>query len=85
MVAVSAGAAMVLIDFCFGHGSYRSIGFSPSLSRLEVLSLPRVRYFEYAELYDLALHIAMLAVAFGGALMFAALARRLVSPTQASS
>ncbi len=79
LAIAAAGAAMVLIDFWFGHGSYRLLGFSPGLSRLEELGLPRVRIFEYPELYDLALHLAMLAVAIASALVFAALARRAVS------
>lgn len=78
MAAVVVGIAMVLVDFWFGRGSYMSIGFSPTMSRLEQLALPRVRYFPNDELYDLVLHLAMLALAFAGALMFAALARRAI-------
>jgi hypothetical protein len=80
MAAVLVGTAMVLVDFWFGRGSYLSIGFSPTMSRLEQMALPRVRYFPYDERYDLVLHLAMLALAFGGALIFAALARRAIGP-----
>src|SRR2546426_9789796 len=72
MAAVCIGSAMVLIDFWFGHGTYRLVGFSPGLSRSEQLALPKVRYFLYDELYDLTLHLAMLAVALAGALIFMA-------------
>lgn len=82
LAVVTIGAAMVLLDFWFGHGNYRLVGFSPALSRVEQFALPRVRYFQYGELYDLALHLAMLAVALAGALIFAALARRTISPGQ---
>jgi hypothetical protein len=79
MATVCIGAAMVLIDFWFGRGAYRLLGFSPGLSRAEQLGLPKVRYFLYDELYDLALHLAMLGVALAGALIFAAVARRVTS------
>jgi hypothetical protein len=79
MAAVCIGTAMVLIDFWFGHGTYRLVGFSPGLSRSEQLALPKVRYFLYDELYDLTLHLAMLAVALAGALIFMAVARRVTS------
>lgn len=84
LTVTAIGAATVLIDFWFGRSSYRLIGFSSGLSRAEQLALPRVRIFEYAELYDLALHVAMLAVAFASALVFAALARRVISPGRLS-
>ncbi len=77
--AAAIGAAMVLIDFWFGQASYRLIGFSAALSREEQLALPRVRVFQYGELYDLTLHMAMLGVAVAAALLFAALARRVTS------
>jgi hypothetical protein len=54
---------------------------SPGLSRSEQLALPKVRYFLYGELYDLTLHLAMLAVALAGALIFMAVARRFLQPT----
>jgi hypothetical protein len=82
LAAVGIGAAMVLIDFWFGHGHYRMVGFSPGLSRADQLALPRVRYFQYEELYDLALHLAMLAIALAAALIFASLARRVISPSR---
>lgn len=85
--AVAIGTAMVLIDFWFGHGHYWSVGFSPTMSRDEAAALPRVRYFYFDDLrsdglYDLALHLAMLAVAFAAALIFAAVARRITSPSR---
>ncbi len=79
LATASIATAMVLIDFWFGHGHYRLVGFSPALSRSEQLALPRVRVFEYTELYDLTLHLAMLGVALAGALLFAALARRVMA------
>ena len=80
MAAVCIGTAMVLIDFWFGQGRYRLIGFSLGLSRAEELALPKVRYFLYEDLYDLTLHLAMLAVALAGALIFMAVARRVTRP-----
>jgi hypothetical protein len=84
LAAVSIGAALVLIDFWFGRGSYWSVGFSPTMSQAEARALPLVRYFKYEELYDLALHVAMLALAFAAALIFAAMARRLTSSSRAT-
>lgn len=65
VAAVAIAAVMVLIDFEYGHMTwFRLVGSS------------WVRFFPFDELYDLALHFAMLAVALAGALVFAAVARK---------
>ena len=83
VAAVAIAAVMVLMDFWQGHVIwYRLVGFpkegyvvlawyqtSPDGSSW-------VRFFPFDELYDLALHLAMLAVALAGALIFAAVERR---------
>jgi len=88
LAAVAIAAMMVLIDFWYGHTSwwYSSSG-GPVVGGLTVpwshpQSLmgdqsvsPWVRFLPYQELYDLALHLAMLAGALAGALIFAAVAR----------
>ena len=74
VLAIGIGTAMVLIDFWWGPATYHLIGSSPALSGAEQLRW--VRYFRYDELYDLTLHLAMLALALAGALIFAAVARR---------
>jgi hypothetical protein len=89
VAAVGAAAVLVLIDFWEGHMVwYRLVGFPSGdgtvfgmgggitlfWSRNEGTS--NVRFFPFDELYDLALHFAMLAVALAGALIFAAVARK---------
>lgn len=81
VAAVGAAAVLVLIDFWEGHMVwYRLVGF-PS-EGFVVLTWFRsegsswVRFFPANELYDLALHFAMLAVALAGALIFAAAASK---------
>ncbi len=82
VAAVGAAAVLVLIDFWEGHMVwYRLVGF-PSGEGMVTLFWFRsegssnVRFFPFDELYDLALHFAMLAVALAGALLFAAVARK---------
>jgi hypothetical protein len=65
-VLVAIAAAMVLIDFWFGSQTFHIVGGT------------HVRDFSYDELYNLALHSAMLGAALAAALLFASLARRLV-------
>ena len=73
LAAVAIAAVMVLIDFWYGHITwYRLAGSS------------WVRFFPSDELYDLALHLAMLAVALAGALIFAALARKALRASEPS-
>jgi hypothetical protein len=84
VAAVGAAAVLVLIDFWEGHMVwYRLVGFpsgsvfvpgSGTWFRYDGSSW--VRFFPADQLYDLALHFAMLAVALAGALIFAAVARK---------
>jgi len=55
---------MVLVDFMFNYVHVRYVA-----------GMGWVRYFTSDQLYDLTLHLSMLAVASAGALVFAALAR----------
>jgi hypothetical protein len=82
VAAVAITAVMVLMDFWQGHVIwYRLVGF-PKDSYVVLTwfqSSPNgtwVRFFPFDELYDLALHCAMLAVALAGALIFAAVERK---------
>jgi hypothetical protein len=82
VAAVAITAVMVLMDFWQGHMIwYRLVGF-PKESYVVLAwfqELPdgsSVRFFPFDELYDLALHLAILAVALAGALIFAAGARK---------
>jgi hypothetical protein len=86
LVALAIGTAMVLIDFWFGHGRYWSVD---TFCADEVAGWRRCGsatfYFDNLrsqELYDLALHLATLAVAFAAALILAAVARRITSPSR---
>jgi hypothetical protein len=89
MIAVALAAALVLIDFWYGHMSwfYDSSG-GPVVGGIAVPwshpETPWVRFFPYNELYDLALHLAMLVVAFAGALIFAAVARKALRESKSS-
>ena len=96
VAAVGATAVLVLIDFWEGHMVwYRLVGFPSGdgtvfgmggvtlfWSRNEGSS--NVRFFPFDELYDLALHFAMLAFALAGALIFAAVARKAVRESEPS-
>ncbi len=55
---------MVLIDFNFNYIDARYFS-----------GVGWVRFFTYDRLYDLVLHLSMLAVGFAGTLIFAAVAR----------
>jgi hypothetical protein len=80
--AVAIAAVMVLIDFWYGHMAwYYSSSGGPVVGGITVpwyqsVGSPWVRFLPYHELYDLALHFAMLAVALAGALILAAVARK---------
>ncbi len=64
LATLLVGTSMVLIDFTFNYIDARY-----------VLGLGWVRFFTYERLYDLALHLSMLAVGLASALIFAAVAR----------
>ena len=70
------------VDFWYGHiGGSVAGGITlpwshPELMGDQSVASPWVRFLPYDELYDLALHLAMLAVALAGALIFAAVARK---------
>jgi hypothetical protein len=97
VAAVAMAAVMVLIDFWYGHMTwfYSSSG-GPVVGGVTVpwshpeslmgdqFSSPWVRFFPYEELYDLALHLAVLAVALAGALIFAAVARKALRASEPS-
>jgi hypothetical protein len=90
VAAVAIAAVMLLIDFWEGHMVwYRLVGW-PSGQGFVTLFWFRsegssnVRFFPFDELYDLALHFAMLAVALAGALIFAAVARKAVRESEPS-
>ena len=90
VAAVGAAAVLLLIDFWEGHMVwYRLVGF-PSEGGFVTLMWFRsegssyVRFFPFDEVYDLALHFAMLAVALSGALMFAAVARKALRESKPS-
>ena len=98
LAAVAIAAVMVLIDFWSGHMTwfYSSSSGGPVVGGITVpwshpeslmgdqFSSPWVRFFPYEELYDLALHLAVLAVALAGALIFAALARKALRESKPS-
>jgi len=63
LVAIAA-TSMVLVDFTFNY-----------IDRRYISGVGWVRFFTFDQLYDLALHLSMLAVAFAGGLVFAATAR----------
>ncbi|MEK6226290.1 MAG: hypothetical protein AABM40_08345 [Chloroflexota bacterium] len=64
LAAVLVGITMVLVDFNFNY-----------VHQWYLADVGWVRYFTYDQLYDLTLHLSMLAVGFAGALTFAAVAR----------
>jgi hypothetical protein len=88
VAAVGAAAVLLLIDFWEGHRVwYRLVGlpsegFVTTWFRSEGSSW--VRFFPFDELYDLALHVAVLAVALAGALIFAAVARKAARESEPS-
>jgi len=90
VAAVAITAVMVLMDFWQGHMIwYRIVGL-PKESYVVLTwfqSSPDgswVRFFPFDELYDLALHLAMLAVALAGALIFAAVERKALRESEPS-
>jgi hypothetical protein len=89
MVAVAVAAVMVLVDFWEGHMIwYRLVGFPSegmvTLAWYRTDGSSWVRFFPFDELYDLALHFAMLAVALAGALIFAAVAHEALRESKPS-
>ena len=91
LAAVAMAAVMVLIDFWNGHTAwYFSTSGGPVVGGITVpWSHPSVgslwvRFLPYEELYDLALHLAVLAVALAGALIFAAVARKALRESKPS-
>jgi hypothetical protein len=91
MAAVAITAVMVLMDFWQGHMIwYRLVGLpKDSYVVLTWYQTPPdgsswVRFFPFDELYDLALHFAMLAVALAGALIFAAVERKAIRESEPS-
>lgn len=89
VAAVGAAAVLLLIDFWEGHMVwYRLVGFPSegmvTLTWFRSEGSSWVRFFPFDELYDLALHFAMLAVALAGALIFAAVARKALRESESS-
>ena len=70
---VAVGTGMVLIDFLFGSHTSR------------IIDGTSYRTISYDEIYNLTLHLAMLAVALAAALVIASLARRVVLPSSAAN
>jgi hypothetical protein len=73
------------------QGAPRNLAGNPCRSPLHSSSSPEVAiastwvgFFPSGELYDLALHLAMLAVALAGALIFAAVARKALRESEPS-
>ena len=64
LLVVLVGTSMALVDFTFNYVDQRYVS-----------GVSWVRFFTYDRIYDLALHLSMLAVALAGALVFAAMAR----------
>ena len=82
VAAVAITAVMVLMDFWQGHMIwYRLVGL-PSESMVILAWYQTspdgswIRFFPFDELYDLVLHLAMLAVALAGAVIFGAVERK---------
>jgi hypothetical protein len=65
---------MVLVDFNFNYINTRFVS-----------GVGWVRFFTYERLYDLVLHLSMLAVALAGALILAAVARSAFRSVTAAS
>lgn len=91
VAAVAIAAVMMLIDFWYGHMIwYRlvdasGVGGQVTAAWYRSEGSAWVRFFPFEELYDLALHLAMLAVALAGALLFAVIARKAAFSSLASS
>jgi hypothetical protein len=64
LTVVLVGTGMVLVDFTFNY-----------IHQRYVPGVGLVRFFAYEQLYDLTLHLSMLAVGLAGALICAAVAR----------
>jgi hypothetical protein len=82
LAAVAIAAMTVLIDFWYGHAIWFRIAHAFGDGGYVTMFWYRsdgwssVRFFPFEELYDLALRLAILAVAFACALIFAAVARK---------
>ena len=68
LAVVLVATTMVLIDFAFNYMDERYVA-----------GVGWVRYFTAERLYDLTLHLSMLALALSAALIFAAIARAALS------
>jgi hypothetical protein len=90
VAAVALAAVMLLIDFWYGHVilswfvDTSGIGGQVTSTYFRTDGSSWVRFFPFDELYDLALHLAMAAVALAGALIFAAVARKAVRESEPS-
>jgi hypothetical protein len=89
VAAVGAAAVLLLIDFWEGHMVwYRLVGFPSegfvTLTWFRSDGSTWVRFFPFDELYNLALHFAMLAVALAGSVIFAAVARKALRESEPS-
>ena len=92
--AVAVTTVVMLIDFWYGHPIwFRIVEATGGLGgRVTWVTMfwyksygsTYVRFFPFDELYDLALHLAVLAVALAGALLFAASARRALRASKPS-
>jgi hypothetical protein len=90
VAAVAIAAVIMLIDFWYGHPIWfllvdaSGVGGRVTMFWYRSDGLSSVRFFPAEELYDLALHLAMLAVALAGALIFAAVARKALRESEPS-
>ena len=84
--AVAITAVVMLVDFWYGHPIWATIVNASGVRGYVTMfwygtyGSTYVRFFPFEELYDLVLHLAMLTVALGGALLFAAVARKAMRP-----
>ena len=89
VAGVAIAAVIMLIDFWYGHPIWFRLVDASGVRGMVTMAWYRmdgasvVRFFPYDELYDLALHLAMLTVALAGALLFAAVARKAVGGSEA--
>jgi hypothetical protein len=80
VAAVAIAAVIVLVDFWYGHPIWFVLidAFGARANKFVVMAWYRSddRFFPAEQLYDLALHMAIVAVALAGALIFAAMVRK---------
>lgn len=94
VAAVAITTVVMLIDFWYGHPIWSRIVEASggiggrvtmvTTSWFRLVGFSWVRFFPFDELYDLALHLAMLTVALAGALIFAAMARKALRESEPS-